>query len=85
MARIKIKVLGEGQHPSESLVAIKTADGSVAEAIIYRQSIIDDTIDVGYPVGVDGDSYLVELPQETVDGRWRIWVDRLDILDSLPI
>jgi hypothetical protein len=84
MARIKVKVLGEGQHPSEALIAIRTAAGVEENAIVDRRSIDNDTIEVGYPVGSDNDRYLVELPRETVNGHWRLWMKRSDVLDRVP-
>ena len=84
MARIRVKVLGEGQHPSEALVAIQTADGVVENAIVDHRSIDNDTIEVGYPVGSDNDRYLVELPRETANGQWRVWMKRSDVLDRVP-
>ena len=84
MARIRVKILGEGQHPSEALVAIETADGVVENAIVDRRSIHNDTIEVGYPVGGDNDRYLVELPRETANGQWRLWMKRSDVSDRVP-
>ena len=55
MARINVEVLGEGQHPSEALVIVQTADGVKENLIVDRRSIENGTIDVGYPVGSDKD------------------------------
>ena len=84
MAHIRVKVLGEGQHPSEALVAIQTASGVEENAIVDHRSIDNNTIDVGYPVGRDNDRYLVELPRETVNGQWRLWMKRSDVFDRVP-
>jgi len=76
MPRIRIERLGEGQHPSEILVAVRTADGTLEKVVVDRRSIRDDTLEVGYPVGEKGTDLLVELPRESVRGRWRVWVPR---------
>ena len=84
MARIKVEVLGEGQHPSERMIAVTTASGERENVMVHRRSIAgDDTIDVGYPVASDGDKYLIELPRETTTGQWRVWVKAVDVLDNI--
>lgn len=84
MSRIRVEVLGEGQHPSERMVAVTSADGVRETVIVDRESIDDSTIDVGYPVGSDNDRLLVELPRETMSGRWRLWLKRSDVLTGVP-
>jgi hypothetical protein len=84
MARIRVQILGEGQHPSEALVAVQTADGVRENLIVDRRSIDHSTIEVGYPVGSSADRYLIELPRETVNGQWRLWMKRSDVLDRVP-
>jgi hypothetical protein len=34
----------------------------------------DGTVNIGWPVSKDNDFFLVELPRETVQGSWRVWV-----------
>lgn len=84
MARIKVEVLGEGQHPSERMVAVVTAEGVRETVIVDRESIENSTIDVGYPVGGNKERFLIELPRETTSGRWRIWLKRSDVLAGVP-
>ena len=84
MSRIKVEDLGEGQHPSERMVAVMTAEGVRETVIVDRESIQNMTIDVGYPVGGGEDRLLVELPRETTSGRWRLWVKRSDVLAGMP-
>jgi len=84
MAHIRVQILGEGQHPSEALVAVQTADGGKENLIVDRRSIDNGTIEVGYPVGSDDNRFLVELPRETVTGQWRLWMKRSDVLDRVP-
>ena len=47
MSRIKVEVLGEGQHPSERMILVTTADGVRETVIVDRESIDNATIDVG--------------------------------------
>lgn len=84
MSRIRVEVLGEGQHPSERTVVVTAADGARETMIVDKESIDDSSIDVGYPVGSDKDRLLVELPRETMSGRWRLWMKRSDVLDGVP-
>jgi hypothetical protein len=83
MARIRVDVVREGQHPSERLIAVKTASG-IEHLIVDHRSIDNGTIDVGYPVGSDDARYLVELPRETMNGQWRVWMNRNDVLEDVP-
>lgn len=72
---LKIREVYEGLHPSEVIIAIQQANGTEAESIVSRRSIVDGAIDIGYPVGSKPDgSLLVELPHETSQGFWRVWV-----------
>lgn len=76
MFRIKVRQLGEGQHPSEVVVAVATADGGEERLIVDRRSLSEDSLAIGYPVGQKDGQYLIELPRETFRGTWRVWVRR---------
>lgn len=76
MANLKIKAIGEGQHPSEVVVTLTTSDGKHEELIVDRRSIEDNTIRIGYPIRIEGNRLLIELPRETLKGSSRVWVDR---------
>jgi hypothetical protein len=82
MSRIRVEVLGEGQHPSERMIAVTTAGGQRENVMVDRRSIRNNEIEVGYPVASDGDRYLVELPRETTTGQWRVWVNRSDLIEG---
>jgi hypothetical protein len=84
MARIRVKVVGEGQHPSEVIIAVQTADGIRENVIVDKRSVENDTLDVGFPVGGDDKRYLVELPRETANGQWRLWMKREDVFEEIP-
>jgi hypothetical protein len=82
--QVKVERVREGQHPSEVVVAVRTADGTAEKLIVDVRSIRNDTLDVGYPVGEDTDRLLVELPRESVRGLWRVWVRRDSLIDGAP-
>jgi hypothetical protein len=82
MLRIKVKPIREGSHPSEIVVAVETADGKHERLVVDKRSLIDDTLGVGYPVGGDRDRLLIELPRETLSGRWRVWVSRETVVEA---
>jgi hypothetical protein len=71
--RIKIQEVGKGLHPSEAVVQVNAVKGP-ERLIVDRRSIEDDSIDVGYPIARRNGYWLIELPRETVDGAWRIWI-----------
>jgi hypothetical protein len=73
MMRVKVEKVGDGQHPSEVIVGVRTRTG-LERLVVNTRSIVNDTLDVGYPITTEKDSYLVELPRETQTGSWRVWV-----------
>jgi len=80
--RLKVVVLGEGLHPSEVVVGVKTKEGT--EQLVIDRSVIEDNfMDIGYPIKSESSNYLVELPQESMRGSWRIWVPQ-DTVESSP-
>lgn len=74
MHLVKIAVLSEGPGPSEKVVNIPTVDGN-EEVVLHSSALTNDRIEVGL-LGYDQDRSraLVELPRESVSGRWRVWV-----------
>jgi hypothetical protein len=75
VVRVKVKRVREGLHPNEVVVAFDTADGEQETLVVDKRSLHRDTIRVGYPVGRQAPNrLLVELPRETLQGRWRVWV-----------
>lgn len=74
--RLKVRTVGEGQHPSEAVVELNTADGSKEELIVDKRSVESNRLKIGYPISTDGNRLLVELPRETVRGSWRVWVNK---------
>lgn len=73
--------VGKGMHPAKKVYRIHEADGNTTESFAWR--IINGVIDIGFPVRQREDgAYLVELPQETIDGRWRVWVKPEELLNG---
>jgi len=75
---VKVREIGEGLHPSEVVVSVRTREGEENLAV-SRSSLVDATLPVGWPVGQDDDHFLVELPHETFRGYWRVWVPKGDV------
>ena len=73
--RIKIQKQEAGLHPSEVIVTIATVSGT-QELVVDTNSAKQNSIDVGSPIAKRGDAYLVELPSETSNGKWRVWITR---------
>lgn len=74
MMRITVRRIREGLHPSEIVVAVRTAEGKDVKIVVDKDSVKNDTIDIGYPIARNNNEALVELPRETTDGLWRVWV-----------
>jgi hypothetical protein len=72
--RIKCKTVMEGPGPSEKIVAIPVRGGGEEEVILPKDLVKDETNEVGEVRRSNG-SILIELPQETASGSWRLWVD----------
>ena len=70
-----------GMHSSEIVIEISTVEGT-AYAIIDRLSLENGGVEIGYPVGAKNGKYLVELPRETLQGSWRVWVDSSELLED---
>ena len=74
MYHLRVASFRDGLHPTEVIVAINTDQGQV-DLVIDKDSLIDDIIEVGYPVAKREGHLLVELPRETTSGQWRVWVE----------
>jgi hypothetical protein len=74
MIRVKITHRETGPIPSETLVRIPTTTGT-EEVIVHNSQASDDTVEAGF-IGAEADRVLIELPRETVSGRWRVWVPK---------
>lgn len=80
MMRLRVRTLGSAQHPSEVLVAARTAEGREEQVVVDKGSVRGETLEIGWPIDERDDRMLVELPRETVRGAWRLWVPRSSIV-----
>lgn len=74
MMRVKVEEVGNGLHPSEVVVSVRTTDGSERLVVDRRSLSSDHSLEVGYPIDNRDGLFLVELPRETTTGSWRVWV-----------
>jgi hypothetical protein len=80
MMRLKVAKVGEGLHPTEIVVAVPTTSGPQQLFVDADALYPDSTLNVGWPVGQDKEgNFLVELPNETTNGSWRVWVRKQDL------
>ena len=72
--RLQVREVSEGPGPGEVVVEVTTTSGRTEQVIIHAEDIKDNTIEIGFPIHrADGKS-LIELPRESMSGRWRVWV-----------
>ena len=72
--RVRTEKQEAGPIPSERVVAIRTVTGT-EEVIVHSSQVDANGVEVGF-IGQRGDEFLVELPRETLTGRWRVWVPK---------
>lgn len=63
-----------GPVPSERVVTIWTASGP-EQVIVHASQVDPKGLEVGL-IARQEDEVLVELPRETLSGRWRVWVPK---------
>lgn len=69
----------DGLMPNEKIVKIKTTSGSFESVEVSAGNIQGGKL-MAFEVGRDPvGNVLIELPRESVSGRWRIWVDKSTI------
>ena len=73
--RIKFKSRREGHVALEAVVAIPTARGQTEEVIVHRGDLDERSLEVTY-IGERDGLLLVELPRQSMSGRWRVWVTK---------
>ena len=72
--RLQVKKVSDGPGPGEVVITVKTSSGSIEQVVVHYTAIEHDTIDVGYPIHRSEGQTLVELPRESMSGKWRLWV-----------
>jgi hypothetical protein len=73
MYKLLVSRIREGLHHTEVIVAIETEDGQVT-MVVDKDSLDNDQLLIGYPLASRDGKQLVELPRETSNGLWRVWV-----------
>ena len=48
--RLQVTRISEGPGPGEVVVSVSTATGHQEQVVVHVTGIVDDTIDVGYPL-----------------------------------
>jgi hypothetical protein len=72
--RVKVRKIEKGLHPNEVVVEVSTLNGS-ERLVVDRRAVEANSLSVGSPLREDGGRHLVELPRETTNGLWRVWVE----------
>ncbi len=72
--RLRVDRLGEGPGPGEVVVRVTPMTGPTEQVVVHVTGMVGDTIDVGYPLARSKEQRLIELPRESVSGKWRLWV-----------
>ena len=74
--KLKAQKIKDGLHPSEVVVSVSTTSGDERLVVPKRSLYEDSALEIGYPISNEPGRYLVELPQETTSGAWRVWVNK---------
>lgn len=72
--RLKVTKVMNGPGPGEVMVEVETSSGVNEEVVLHEKSIQGDTVEIGHPIAHLEKKCLVELPRESMSGRWRVWV-----------
>lgn len=72
--RLQVTRISEGPGPGEIIVGVTTITGAMEQVVVHVTGMVGDTIDVGYPLASSEEQRLIELPRESVSGKWRLWV-----------
>ncbi len=78
MSRVKARIV-RGVIGFERIAYITTAGGVRAEVLLIAAQTGSNHI-LAVEVARDKNNVLIELPQETSSGDWRVWVNKNQIL-----
>lgn len=79
--RLQIRKISDGPGPGEVVVEVTTMTGATEQVVVHVTGMVGDTIDVGYPLASSEEQRLIELPRESVSGKWRLWVPQSAIVE----
>ncbi len=80
--RLRVDRLGEGPGPGEVIVGVITITGTTEQVVVHVTGMVGDTIDVGHPLVIGEKERLIELPRESVSGKWRLWVPKSAMVEA---
>jgi hypothetical protein len=80
MNKVKARIV-RGATGSERIAYIRTAEGLRAEVLLSAAQTGSNHI-LAAEVARDKNNVLIELPQETSSGDWRVWVNKNQILSK---
>lgn len=83
MNLLKVKRVGEGMHPREVIVQVETKTGP-EQVAVFDTALQGDNVVIGYPLDAVNGHLLVQLPNETARGVWRVWVSKDDVSEDVP-
>jgi len=72
---IKLQGQREGPIPLQTVVTIAPARSRTEDVIVHRCQVHERSLEVAY-IGERDGLLLVELPRESLSGRWRVWVPK---------
>ena len=78
MNKVKARII-RGSIRSERIAYITTAGGIRAEVLLSATQTGSNHV-LAVEVARDKDNVLIELPQETSSGYWRVWVKKNQLL-----
>lgn len=71
--QIRCESVAPGAVPSEAVVAIKTSEGHAEEVVVHTSLVEGDKVRVS-GLARREKTVLIQLPRESVQGNWRLWV-----------
>ncbi len=80
--RLQVRKVSDGPGPGEVVVEVTTMTGATEQVVVHVTGMVGDTIDVGYPLASSENQRLIELPRESMSGKWRLWVPQSAMVEQ---
>lgn len=80
--RLRVTKLGSGPGPREVVISVTTSTGEKEEVVVDQRALDQSMIEVGHPIYSNDEKSLIELPRESMSGRWRLWVPTESVLEN---
>lgn len=78
MIQVRCEVVLNGPGPNESIVKVQRVDGNWEEVVVTNRSIEHGFLRARRVDSSNG-NVLIELPQESASGNWRLWVPEANV------